>query len=85
MSLPVDRFSTTKAGDSSKAHGSTPLSLIATLVPVPNPLQSYLRYHNPSLENEGCVCPIVMETYMKSCAGYSVITYVLGAYGCSVV
>lgn len=38
----------------------------------------YLRKHNPDDTADLGVKPEVMDTYIKSCAGYCVITYILG-------
>jgi phosphatidylinositol kinase/protein kinase (PI-3 family) len=44
----------------------------------PNPIQEYLRYHNPSEYDEFGICENTMDIFIKSSAGYSVITYLLG-------
>jgi phosphatidylinositol 3-kinase len=41
-------------------------------------LLNYLRHHSPDASAELGVRKEVMETYIKSCAGYCVITYLLG-------
>jgi len=43
-----------------------------------NSLLSYLRKHNPDAKAPLGVKPSAMDTYIKSCAGYCVITYILG-------
>jgi phosphatidylinositol 3-kinase len=43
-----------------------------------NPIQDYLRSFAYDLEAPYMIHKQVMETYVKSCAGYCVITYVLG-------
>ena len=42
------------------------------------PALSYLRQNNPDPQSETGVRRECMETFVKSCAGYSVITYILG-------
>lgn len=41
-------------------------------------IQDYFRVHNPMPGAEFGIDPRAMDTYVKSCAGYCVITYVLG-------
>jgi len=43
-----------------------------------NPIQEYLRSFGYSAEDPYCIEKSVMDTYVKSCAGYFVITYILG-------
>ncbi len=44
-----------------------------------NPVQSFFREKHPGAEgSEYGIDPEVMDTYVKSCAGYCVITYLLG-------
>jgi hypothetical protein len=43
-----------------------------------NPIQDYLRSVAYDAESPYLIRKIVMDTYVKSCAGYSVITYILG-------
>ena len=40
--------------------------------------QNYFRKHNPSESGPYGIAAEVMDTYVKSCAGYCVITYLLG-------
>ncbi|KAJ1800810.1 Phosphatidylinositol (PI) 3-kinase [Coemansia sp. RSA 2399] len=53
-------------------------SLAAILSENNNSILAYLRKSNPDLEGPYGVASDVMETYVKSCAGYCVITYLLG-------
>lgn len=46
--------------------------------PVVNPIQEYLRAFHFNPKDPYMIRKQVMETYVKSCAGYSVITYILG-------
>ena len=45
---------------------------------VNNPIQDYLRSTAYDAESPYLIRKSVMDTYVKSCAGYSVITYILG-------
>ncbi|KAK7009323.1 phosphatidylinositol 3-kinase catalytic subunit type 3 [Biomphalaria glabrata] len=40
-------------------------------------IQKFLRQHNPSETGPFGIVPEVMENYVKSCAGYCVVTYLL--------
>ncbi|KAJ2725794.1 Phosphatidylinositol (PI) 3-kinase [Coemansia sp. Benny D115] len=53
-------------------------SLAAILAENNNSILAYLRKTNPDPEGPYGVAADVMETYVKSCAGYCVITYLLG-------
>lgn len=53
-------------------------SLAAILSEHNGSLLDYLRIHNPNPDGPYGVEPSVMDTYLKSCAGYCVITYLLG-------
>ncbi|KAJ3267160.1 Phosphatidylinositol (PI) 3-kinase [Chytriomyces hyalinus] len=53
---------------------STPLATI--LSEYGNSLTAYLKQHN--LNETGNIPPAVMDTYIRSCAGYCVMTYLLG-------
>ncbi|KAJ2079831.1 Phosphatidylinositol (PI) 3-kinase [Coemansia sp. RSA 988] len=53
-------------------------SLAAILAENNNSILAYLRRSNPDPEGPYGVAADVMETYVKSCAGYCVITYLLG-------
>ncbi|KAF2861567.1 phosphatidylinositol 3-kinase [Piedraia hortae CBS 480.64] len=60
---------------------SVPLSIILTTPKYKNSILGYLRYHNPPSENGASILGVrkdAMDTYVKSVAGYSVITYILG-------
>ncbi|KAG0768538.1 hypothetical protein G6F57_004034 [Rhizopus arrhizus] len=56
------------------------MSLAGVLNEHQNNLLSFFRQHHPSSEpgNVYGIDPRVMETYIRSCAGYCVITYLLG-------
>lgn len=43
-----------------------------------NDLRIFLRKHNADPSAEFGISPAAMDTYVKSCAGYCVITYILG-------
>ncbi|KAJ2661566.1 Phosphatidylinositol (PI) 3-kinase [Coemansia sp. RSA 1200] len=53
-------------------------SLAAILSENNNSILAYLRKTNPDSDGPYGVAADVMETYVKSCAGYCVITYLLG-------
>ncbi|KAJ2749910.1 Phosphatidylinositol (PI) 3-kinase, partial [Coemansia nantahalensis] len=53
-------------------------SLAAILAENNNSILAYLRRGNPDPDGPYGVAAAVMETYVKSCAGYCVITYLLG-------
>ncbi|KAJ2358860.1 Phosphatidylinositol (PI) 3-kinase [Coemansia sp. RSA 2618] len=53
-------------------------SLAAILAENNNSILAYLRKANPDPDGPYGVAADVMETYVKSCAGYCVITYLLG-------
>ncbi|KAI9706856.1 MAG: Phosphatidylinositol (PI) 3-kinase [Bogoriella megaspora] len=55
---------------------SSPLSAI--VAKHKGSLLAYLRAHNPDPSAPHGVRPLAMDTYVKSCAGYCVITYLLG-------
>jgi phosphatidylinositol 3-kinase len=43
-----------------------------------NPIRAFLQHHSPCDKCDLGVREEVMKRFMKSCAGYSVITYILG-------
>ncbi len=51
---------------------------IAVILKKDGTLQNYLRKHNPSESGPYGIRAEVMDNYVKSCAGYCVITYLLG-------
>lgn len=54
---------------------STP---VAEVLATEGSIQNFFRKHHPSETGPFGIAPDVMETYTSSCAGYSVITYLLG-------
>jgi phosphatidylinositol 3-kinase len=59
-------------------HPSIALSAISSSKTHRGSVLSYLRSHNPDPSGPLGVRKETMDTYIKSCAGYCVITYVLG-------
>jgi phosphatidylinositol 3-kinase len=55
-----------------------PSSSLSAIVQKHKSLLNFLRHHNPDSSAELGVRKEAMETYIKSCAGYCVITYLLG-------
>ncbi len=41
-------------------------------------IQTYFQQHGPNEKAPYGIAPEIMDTYVKSCAGYCVITYLLG-------
>uniref|UniRef100_A0A3B4B1I9 PI3K/PI4K catalytic domain-containing protein n=1 Tax=Periophthalmus magnuspinnatus TaxID=409849 RepID=A0A3B4B1I9_9GOBI len=56
----------------------TPYKVLATSTKHGNRSTSFFRKHAPSEKGPYGISPEVMDTYVKSCAGYCVITYILG-------
>jgi phosphatidylinositol 3-kinase len=59
-------------------HPSIALSAISTSKQHRGSVLSYLRLHNPDVSGPLGVRKETIDTYIKSCAGYCVITYILG-------
>ena len=53
-------------------------SAIADILTKEGSIQNFFRKHNPCETGPYGIQPEVMDTYVKSCAGYCVITYLLG-------
>ena len=53
-------------------------SAIAEILNKEGSIQNFFRKHNPCESAPYGIQPEVMDTYVKSCAGYCVITYLLG-------
>ncbi|XP_074649742.1 phosphatidylinositol 3-kinase catalytic subunit type 3-like isoform X2 [Tubulanus polymorphus] len=51
---------------------------IAEILRTDTSIQNYFRKHSPSENGPYGIAPEVMDNYVKSCAGYCVITYLLG-------
>lgn len=51
---------------------------IADILNTDGTIQNFFRKHNPSEGSPYGIQPEVMDTYVRSCAGYCVITYLLG-------
>jgi len=57
-------------------RNSMPIS--AVLKNFNNSIADYLRHHNPDRNGPYEIAPIALDTFIKSCAGCCVITYILG-------
>lgn len=68
------------AVDTGMMHFVQSMSLAAVLNDHQNNILNFFKAHHPSTEpgNVYGIDPKVMETYIRSCAGYCVITYLLG-------
>jgi phosphatidylinositol 3-kinase len=55
-----------------------PSASLSAIISTYKTLLNYLRTNNPDPSADLGIVPSVMETYVKSCAGYCVITYLLG-------
>ncbi|CAL8086645.1 unnamed protein product [Orchesella dallaii] len=65
----------------STTHGFVqfiPSTTVAEVLATEGTIQSFFRKHHPSEKDLYGISPSVMDTYVKSCAGYCVITYLLG-------
>ncbi|XP_046853981.1 phosphatidylinositol 3-kinase catalytic subunit type 3-like [Xenia sp. Carnegie-2017] len=51
---------------------------VAEVLATDGSIQNFFRKHSPSEGSSYGISPDVMDTYVKSCAGYCVITYLLG-------
>ncbi|KAF4518926.1 hypothetical protein B566_EDAN006765 [Ephemera danica] len=51
---------------------------VAEVLATEGSIQNFFRKHNPSESGPYGIVPEVMDTYIRSCAGYCVITYLLG-------
>jgi phosphatidylinositol 3-kinase len=69
-------FATSTTGGMVERIDSLPLSRV--LAEYGKDIQRFLRQHHPSPNAPFGIAPEVMDTYIKSCAGYCVVTYLLG-------
>jgi len=53
-------------------------SSVAEILRTEGSIQNFFRKYNPSETAQYNIHPEVMDTYVKSCAGYCVVTYLLG-------
>lgn len=51
---------------------------VAEVLATEGSIQNFFRKHHPSETGPYGIAPDIMDTYVKSCAGYCVITYILG-------
>lgn len=75
--LPYRILATSTAAGASQFVQSQSLSSIVGKFKN-NPALAYLKYHNPDNTQPLGVRHEVLDTYIRSCAGYCVITYILG-------
>ncbi|KAG5928175.1 hypothetical protein E4U53_002735 [Claviceps sorghi] len=74
---PYKILATSTTAGASQFVQSQSLSAIASKYRT-NPALAYLRHHNPDDKQPLGVRQETLDTYVKSCAGYCVITYILG-------
>jgi phosphatidylinositol 3-kinase len=55
-----------------------PSSSLSAILSTHKTILNFLKVHHPDASADLGVVPSVMDTYVKSCAGYCVITYLLG-------
>lgn len=75
--LPYKILATSTTAGASQFIQSQSLSSIVAKFKT-NPALAYLKYHNPDDTQSLGVRQEVIDTYVRSCAGYCVITYILG-------
>ncbi|ATY60238.1 Phosphatidylinositol 3-kinase [Cordyceps militaris] len=75
--LPYKILATSTAAGASQFVPSQSLSSIVGKFKN-NPALAYLKYHNPDNTQPLGVRQEALDTYIRSCAGYCVITYILG-------
>ncbi|UZP37423.1 hypothetical protein NXS19_005239 [Fusarium pseudograminearum] len=74
---PYKILATSTSAGASQFVQSTSLSSIVNKFKN-NPALAYLKYHNPDDRQPLGVRQETLDTYVRSCAGYCVITYILG-------
>ena len=74
---PYKILATSTTAGASQFVQSQPLSAIASKYKN-NPALAYLKHHNPDDSQALGVRSETLDTYVRSCAGYCVITYILG-------
>ena len=75
--LPYKILATSTTAGASQFIQSQSLSSIVSRFKG-NPALAYLRHHNPDNSQPSGVRQETLDTYVRSCAGYCVITYILG-------
>ncbi len=73
MKLRIRKLINKKQTLTSQSHSGSEINFTILFI-----FQNYFRKHNPSESGPYGIVADVMDTYVKSCAGYCVITYLLG-------
>lgn len=77
VDLKLSPYKILATGPTEGAIQFIPNSTLASVLTDYHGVLPYFRYHHPA-DNELGVTESVMDTFVKSCAGYCVITYILG-------
>ncbi|ODV74469.1 phosphatidylinositol 3-kinase VPS34 [Cyberlindnera jadinii NRRL Y-1542] len=78
VDLKLSPYKILATGPTEGAIQFIPNSTLASVLADYHGILPYLKHHNPDSSNELGVVPSVIDTFVKSCAGYCVITYILG-------
>lgn len=78
VNLQLSPYKILATGPTEGAIQFIPNSTLASVLAEYHGILPYLRHHAPDPSNELGVLESVMDTFVKSCAGYCVITYILG-------
>lgn len=78
LDLKLSPYRTLATAPYAGAVQFVPSSSLSAIISKHKTLLNYLKHHNPDNTADLGVRKEAMETYIKSCAGYCVITYLLG-------